>query len=50
MQGDSGSPIVLANFQIGIASLAYPCALGYPDVSTHVWKFVDWIISTMENN
>ncbi|XP_051175230.1 chymotrypsin-2-like [Leptopilina boulardi] len=48
--GDSGGPIVIGNYQVGIVSMGYPCAQGYPDVNTHVWKYVDWITTTMEEN
>ncbi|XP_043470354.1 serine protease 38-like [Leptopilina heterotoma] len=48
--GDSGGPIVIGDYQVGIVSMGLPCAKGYPDVQTHVWKFVDWINKTMEEN
>ncbi|XP_051175229.1 chymotrypsin-2-like [Leptopilina boulardi] len=48
--GDSGGPIVVGNYQVGIVSMGNPCAQGYPDVNTHVWKYVDWITTTMEEN
>jgi hypothetical protein len=42
-QGDSGSPLVANDVQIGLASFVRPCAVGYPDVYTRVSAFKDWI-------
>ncbi|XP_043283176.1 transmembrane protease serine 9-like [Venturia canescens] len=47
--GDSGGPLVAGDSQVGIVSFGRPCAKGYPDVYTRVYKFVDWIEQTMEN-
>ncbi|KAL7286336.1 hypothetical protein TKK_0019294 [Trichogramma kaykai] len=42
-KGDSGSPLLADDVQVGIASFGYRCALGMPDVYTRVSDFVDWI-------
>ncbi|KAB0797802.1 hypothetical protein PPYR_08795 [Photinus pyralis] len=43
-KGDSGGPLVTrSGVQIGIASMANPCALGTPDVFTRVSAYADWI-------
>lgn len=42
-QGDSGSPLVANDIQIGLASFVRPCAIGYPDVYTRVSAFKDWL-------
>ncbi|XP_017776209.1 PREDICTED: chymotrypsin-2-like [Nicrophorus vespilloides] len=42
--GDSGGPLVdTYGYQVGIVSWAIPCAVGYPDVFTRVYSFLDWI-------
>ncbi|XP_016837012.1 serine protease homolog 126 isoform X3 [Nasonia vitripennis] len=41
--GDAGNPLVAEGVQIGIGSWGSPCALGYPDVFTRVYSYVDWI-------
>ncbi|XP_065161005.1 chymotrypsin-1-like [Atheta coriaria] len=42
--GDSGGPLVDANGeQVGIVSWGIPCGMGYPDVFTRVYSFLDWI-------
>ncbi|KAF5287787.1 hypothetical protein FQA39_LY15723 [Lamprigera yunnana] len=41
--GDSGSPLVANDKQIGIVSWGQPCGVGYPDVFTKVAAFSDWI-------
>ncbi|XP_051170630.1 uncharacterized protein LOC127287635 [Leptopilina boulardi] len=43
--GDSGGPIVMGDYQVGIAAAVhyYGCAKGYPDIHTNVYLFVDWI-------
>ncbi|XP_014599693.1 PREDICTED: chymotrypsin-2-like [Polistes canadensis] len=41
--GDSGGPLVANGVQVGIVSYGHPCAVGYPDVFTRVYSFVDWI-------
>ncbi|KAG7202865.1 hypothetical protein KM043_010015 [Ampulex compressa] len=43
--GDSGSPLVTNGVVIAIGSWGSPCALGYPDVYTRVFSYVDWIKS-----
>lgn len=47
-KGDSGGPLVVNGYQVGIVSFGQPCALGYPDVYTRVYSFVDWINSHQE--
>lgn len=41
--GDSGSPLVDGNEQIGITFFAVPCARGFPDMFTRVYPYIDWI-------
>ncbi|XP_043276813.1 chymotrypsin-2-like [Venturia canescens] len=43
--GDSGGPLVYDGKVIGIASFVYKCGLGYPDVFTRVFEYLDWIKS-----
>ncbi|CAG4926814.1 unnamed protein product [Colias eurytheme] len=40
---DSGGPLAADNKLIGIVSWGVPCARGYPDVYTSVYKYHDWI-------
>lgn len=42
-RGDSGSPLVVGNEIIGIASFGVSCATGVPDVYTRVSEYADWI-------
>lgn len=42
--GDSGGPLVsLNNTLVGLVSWGVTCAVGYPDVYTRVYSFLDWI-------
>ncbi|XP_033229482.1 chymotrypsin-2-like [Belonocnema kinseyi] len=41
--GDSGSPVVLGDIQVGIVSWGNPCAVGSPDIHTKVFSYVSWI-------
>ncbi|XP_063983182.1 uncharacterized protein LOC135165636 [Diachasmimorpha longicaudata] len=41
--GDSGGPLTYNNAVIGVASFVIPCAKGYPDVYTRVYRYVPWI-------
>ncbi|KAK4878892.1 hypothetical protein RN001_011398 [Aquatica leii] len=41
--GDSGGPLVINNAQVGIVSLAYPCALNIPDIYANVPLIWIWI-------
>ncbi|XP_072743937.1 transmembrane protease serine 9-like [Anoplolepis gracilipes] len=41
--GDSGSPLVAKDVQIGIVSFGVPCAQGAPDVYTRVSAFREWV-------
>ncbi|XP_051169919.1 chymotrypsin-2-like [Leptopilina boulardi] len=45
--GDSGGPLASNGTQIGIVSYGKPCALGYPDVYTKVYGYLDWIQKNM---
>ncbi|XP_017775824.1 PREDICTED: chymotrypsin-1-like [Nicrophorus vespilloides] len=47
--GDSGGPLVSGGKQIGIVSWGRPCAVGYPDVFTRVYSFLDWINQNISN-
>ncbi|XP_044015389.1 chymotrypsin-1-like [Aphidius gifuensis] len=44
--GDSGSPLVIENMQIAIASWGSPCANGYPDIHSNVYYYLNWIKNT----
>lgn len=48
--GDSGSPLVNKDVLVGIVSWGEPCAIGYPDVHSSVWFYLDWIRTVMSNN
>ncbi|XP_003700881.1 chymotrypsin-1-like [Megachile rotundata] len=41
--GDSGSPLVINDLQVGIVSFGMPCGVGYPDVYSRVSSFTTWI-------
>ncbi|KAF2886897.1 hypothetical protein ILUMI_19276 [Ignelater luminosus] len=41
--GDSGSPLVANNTQIGIVARGTSCAVGRPDIYTRVCYFKEWI-------
>ncbi|XP_015121520.1 chymotrypsin-2-like [Diachasma alloeum] len=43
--GDSGSPLVYNYQVIGIVSFSPSCGIGYPDVYTRVYSFLEWIES-----
>jgi trypsin len=46
LQGDSGGPVLYSNVVIGIVSWGHGCANEtYPDVSTNVASYTDWIVS-----
>ncbi|KAL7305965.1 hypothetical protein TKK_0001436 [Trichogramma kaykai] len=46
--GDSGSPLVSDDVQVGIVSFVImTCAMGFPDVYTRVWTYRDWIEEQM---
>ncbi|XP_043276811.1 trypsin-6-like isoform X2 [Venturia canescens] len=42
-KGDSGGPLVQDGKLVGIASWNIPCGLGFPDVYTNVYRYVDFI-------
>ncbi|XP_032671110.1 uncharacterized protein LOC116844093 [Odontomachus brunneus] len=42
-QGDSGGPLVCNGQLVGVVSWGIPCALGQPDVFTHVVYYADWV-------
>lgn len=46
-QGDSGSPVVMGNYQVGLVSSGMHefCASGFPDAHTNLYFFKDWIKS-----
>ncbi|KAJ8680839.1 hypothetical protein QAD02_016626 [Eretmocerus hayati] len=48
--GDSGSPLVANDEQIGIVSFGRPCGLGFPDVYSRISYFNSWIRRTIEKN
>lgn len=49
--GDSGSPLVVNNQQIGIASwVKFPCANGYPDVYVRAADYLNWISLKVYSN
>ncbi|XP_044004081.1 chymotrypsin-2-like [Aphidius gifuensis] len=48
--GDSGSPLTSDGVVVGLASFVRPCAVGFPDVYTRVWTFMDWIQSNIKEN
>ncbi|KAK4879153.1 hypothetical protein RN001_007299 [Aquatica leii] len=39
-QGDSGGPLLAYERQIGVASWGQPCAIGYPEIYTNIWKIM----------
>ncbi|XP_018336881.1 uncharacterized protein LOC108745240 [Agrilus planipennis] len=41
--GDSGGPMVINGYIVGIVSWGSPCAIGDPDVFTNVTYFLKWI-------
>ncbi|XP_020299078.1 chymotrypsin-1-like [Pseudomyrmex gracilis] len=41
--GDSGSPLIAGDVQIGVVSFALPCARGEPDVFTRVSSYTNWL-------
>ncbi|CAH2040640.1 unnamed protein product, partial [Iphiclides podalirius] len=43
--GDSGGPLVKDNVLVGLVSWGIPCAVGFPDVHTRTYHYVDWILS-----
>ncbi|XP_008558326.1 chymotrypsin-2-like [Microplitis demolitor] len=46
-EGDSGSPLIHNNEIVGIVSFSILCGIGYPDSYTRVYKYLDFINSTM---
>ncbi|XP_076620356.1 chymotrypsin-2-like [Colletes latitarsis] len=47
--GDSGGPMVVSGSQVGIVSYGFPCAMGWPDVYTRVYPYIDWINNISRN-
>ncbi|XP_017782136.1 PREDICTED: chymotrypsin-1-like [Nicrophorus vespilloides] len=47
--GDSGGPLVAGGKQIGIVSWGRPCGIGFPDVFTRVYSYLDWIEKNIKN-
>ncbi|KAF7991036.1 hypothetical protein HCN44_000841 [Aphidius gifuensis] len=45
--GDSGSPLVYNDEVVGIVSFSVLCGLGYPDLYTRVYHYLDFIRSAM---
>lgn len=46
-----GGPLITnEGVLVGIVSWGVPCALGYPDIYTGVYKYLDWIQSEMEKH
>lgn len=43
-KGDSGSPLIHNEKQVGIVSWGRSCALGYPDVFTRLSAYFNWIL------
>ncbi|OXU21280.1 hypothetical protein TSAR_010708 [Trichomalopsis sarcophagae] len=41
--GDSGGPLVANDKIIGVVSGGIPCAVGYPDVFTNVYKYLSYV-------
>lgn len=47
--GDMGSPLVSNNKLVGVATWAFGCSVGMPDVYTNVYRNVNWIKSEMNS-
>lgn len=43
--GDSGGPVVVNRFLVGIISNSLSCGVGHPDIHTNVYEHLDWIRS-----
>ncbi|XP_011505734.1 PREDICTED: chymotrypsin-2-like [Ceratosolen solmsi marchali] len=48
--GDSGGPLIHDNILVGIISYINPCAIGYPDVSSRTFYYMDFIKSVLNKS
>lgn len=46
--GDSGGPLVVDGEVVGVVSGGIPCAVGYPDVFTNVYKYLSYVNKVIE--
>ncbi|XP_066587729.1 chymotrypsin-2-like [Prorops nasuta] len=49
-KGDSGNPLVHNKKLVGIFSWTFPCAMGYPDVYSNVYYFLDFIKKAIQKS